>query len=54
MGAAVDRDGTPLGRHPEDREEFYQKWLGLYSDLNEPIMELIAHIKDVFGEGALR
>jgi hypothetical protein len=30
MGSAVDRDGQPAARHPDDSEEFYQEWLVLH------------------------
>ena len=51
-GSAVDSNGKPLDRHPEDSEEYYQKWLALYEQYNEPIIELFDHIKEIFGEEA--
>jgi hypothetical protein len=50
MGSAVDRNGQPLGRHPNDSEEFYQEWLLLYERFNEDVMELIDYFKVFFGE----
>jgi len=49
LGHAVDSDGSPLSRHPEDTDEFFQKWTELYTMLNEPIMELFSHVKGMFG-----
>lgn len=54
LGSAVDRNGQPLGRHPEDSEEFYQEWLTLHEKLYEPIMKFFGDIKEFFGEDVFR
>ena len=54
VGSAVDRDGRPLGRHPEDAEETYEEWLSRYDEYQDSVIELIDHINDLFGEDAFR
>jgi len=54
LGSAVDRSGQPLGRHPDDSEEFYQEWLLLYDRFYDEAMELIDYFKEFFGEEVLR
>jgi len=53
-GSAVDKYGRPLGRHPEDSEEFYRIWMSLYDRFYGNIMEMFQHMKDMFGEDAFR
>ena len=54
LGSAVDKNGRPLGRNPNDSEDFYQSWLELYEKFNEPIMEMFDSIKELFGEDAFK
>jgi transcriptional regulator with XRE-family HTH domain len=54
IGSAVDRNGQPLGRHPDDAIEFYQEWLALYEEQYDEIMKLFADMKVIFGENAFR
>jgi len=53
-GSAVDKYGQPLERHPHDSEDFYQHWLNLYNESNEPIMKLFNDMKIFFGESTFR
>jgi len=53
LGSAVDRNGQPLGRHPDDSKEFYQEWLLLYDRFYDDAMELIDYFKEFFGEDVL-
>jgi hypothetical protein len=50
---AVDRHGQPLTQLSEDSGEAYERWLMIYEEHFEEIMELIAYFKDFFGEEAL-
>ena len=54
LSSTVDKYGQPLGRHPDDSEEFYQEWLSLHEKFNEPIMEMFDTIRDIFGDDALK
>ena len=54
FGSAVDRNGQPLGKHPEDSEENYLLWLELYEEYYEAIMKLFNDMKEFFGEDAFR
>ncbi len=54
LGSAVDINGTPLGRHPNDSEQFYAEWLSLHEKFNEPIMDMFDTVKELFGEDAFR
>ena len=48
--SAVDKDGQPLSRHPDDSKEFYQKWLALYEQHYDEIMEMFETVREVFGD----
>jgi transcriptional regulator with XRE-family HTH domain len=50
FSSAVDVNGKPLGRHPDDSEEFYEEWLRLYEKYYDEIMAMILYFKDFFGE----
>ena len=50
LGSAVDMNGKPLDRHPNDSEEFYEEWLRLYEKHYDEIMAMVAYFKDFFGE----
>jgi len=50
LGSIVDKDGQPLGKNPNDSEEFYQEWLELYEKYYEQIMDLFAVTKEMFGD----
>jgi len=50
LGSATDKNGNPLGRHPDDSEEFYQEWLALHEKFNEPIMEMFRTVNELFGD----
>jgi len=48
--SAVDKNGQPLGKHPNDSEEFYQRWLMKYEKYYEQVMELFATVNDMYGD----
>jgi hypothetical protein len=50
LGSAVDMNGLPLERHPEDAEEFYREWLALYEINSEFIMKMFMDMKLFFSE----
>jgi len=50
LGSAVDINGRPLGRHPDDSEEFYEQWLSLYDKHYDEAMGIIRYMRDFFGE----
>ena len=54
FGSAVDRNGQPLGKNPEDSEENYLYWLELYDKYNDLIMKMFKDMKEIFGEEAFR
>jgi hypothetical protein len=54
FGSAVDRNGRPLGRHPNDEEESYSNWLVMYEERYENIMRHFRDMKEIFGEDAFR
>jgi len=39
-------NGNPLGRNPNDTEEFYEEWLKLYEKHYDEIMAMITYFKD--------
>jgi transcriptional regulator with XRE-family HTH domain len=51
--SAVDRNGQPLERNPNDSEEYYEYWLLLYERKSDEIIEMIKYFKDFFGEELL-
>jgi len=54
LNAHVDRYGQPLGRSPDNSEEFYEKWLSLYERYYDEAMEMIAYFTAFFGEDVFR
>lgn len=53
-GASVDKYGTPLGKHPLDSDEWYEKWLALYEERYDDIMTLFSELREIFGEDIFR
>ena len=54
-GAEVDKAGQPLGYDSRtNTAENYQKWLELYEEHKDEIMEMFATMREVFGAGAFR
>ncbi|MCL2253161.1 MAG: hypothetical protein FWC09_01830 [Lachnospiraceae bacterium] len=49
-GSAVDRNGNPLDKHPDDIDEWYQEWLRLYEKYQDQIMELFVVLKETYGD----
>ena len=50
LGSAVNKNGNPIGQHPDESDEFYQEWLALHEKFNEPIMEMFKTINELFGD----
>ncbi|MDR2547306.1 MAG: hypothetical protein LBC96_07340 [Lachnospiraceae bacterium] len=50
LSSAVDKTGTPIGRHPDDSEDFYESWLLLYDKYHLEIIDLFETTKDIYGD----
>ena len=50
FGAAVDKNGQPLGRASGDSVEDYTKWLEKYELHYDRIMEMFRVMRELFGE----
>jgi hypothetical protein len=54
LGSSVDKTGQPLGRHPDDSEDFYNEWLALYEQFKVPISTLFDDVILFFGMDVFR